>query len=138
MNRIKSRIPLVAFQTAIYSILSSSLSVPVYDHVPANAKPPYITFGAFTGKSNGSKREDVKDISLQLSIWSNHKGKAQVNQIADELVNIITSIPVDMSADDFACLGIADDMFESFPVDGGLYHGVVTIMAKIQNVKQGG
>jgi len=135
MSLIMRRIPFNALQTGVYSLLSSGQTTPVYDDVPPEAKPPFITFGAFTCKQNGAKNTDISDVSLQLHIWSEYYGKSEVNTIADEVATVLASRTIDLSADNFKVIEQYVDFFEAFAEDEGGYHGVITLVCKIQNLK---
>jgi len=128
------RIPMDALQKGVYKILTThSLDVPVYDDVPHNTKMPYITLGAFTCKNTGNKTTDISDVSLQVHIWSEYAGKTEVNQIANDVTALLTSWPLDLSASGFNVMSRDVNFFEAFPDDGGGYHGVLTLVCKIQN-----
>jgi len=131
------RIPLIPLQAAIYNVLKPPIyidGVPVYDNVPKKATLPYITLGAFTCRTNGAKRVDIADVSIQVQIWSTYSGKKQVNEIANDVMTILTSVPLDLSADNFKVMEQGCDMFESFPEETYGYHGVITFTVKIQNL----
>lgn len=123
-----------ALQKGVYSILTTKQTTPVYDDVPQDAVLPYITIGAFTCKQVGSKTSDITDISLQLHIWSEYSGKAEVNEIANDITAVLTSWPIDLSNDGFKVMNQDTDMFEAFPEETAGYHGVITFVAKIQNI----
>lgn len=131
---IKRRIPLVAFQKALYDKLTAHQTTPVYDEVPKDAVAPYVTMGEFTYKPVGSKDVDSGDATLQLHIWSDYNGKAEVNSIANDLVQVISAVTLDMSASGFNSVSLDIDFFEAFPEDPEGYHGVLTIVGKTQNV----
>lgn len=132
---MKMRIPLVAFQAAMYGLLTDhGQEVPVYDDVPAEAVAPYITFGGFTCKQNGAKSLSSWDISQQIHIWSDYQGKKEVNSIADDISSLLTSYKLDLAASHFNVLSQNVDFFEAFEEEEGGYHGVVTFIAKIQDL----
>ncbi len=131
---VKRRIPLVAFQKALYDKLTAHQTTPVYDEVPDGAVAPYITMGEFTYKPVGAKDVDSGDATLQLHIWSDYNGKTEVNGIADDLVQVISAVTLDMSASGFKSISLDIDFFEAFPEDPEGYHGVLTIVGKTQNV----
>lgn len=128
------RIPLNALQAALYAALTTYQGTPVYDGVPEEAALPYITLGAFTCKPNGAKLTDIADLSLQVHVWSEYRGKREVNEIANGVVAVLASVPLDLSADNFAVLAQDVDFFEAFDEDNGGYHGVVTLVARVQNI----
>jgi hypothetical protein len=128
------RIPMNALQKGVFSVLAQYQTTPVYDDVPSNAKLPYITFGSFTCKPTGNKTADIYDVSLQIHIWSEYEGKKEVNEIADDVTAVLTSWPIDLSTENFNIMSQDVDFFEAFPEETAGYHGVITFIAKIQNL----
>lgn len=128
------RIPMNALQKGVYSILSAKQTTPVYDDVPADAVLPYITLGSFTCKQVGNKTADLVDVSLQIHIWSAYEGKREVNEIADDVTAVLTSWPLNLTADGFIANSQDIDFFEAFPEETAGYHGVLTFVSKIQNL----
>jgi len=129
---IKRRIPLDDLQKALYELLSSKQSTAVYDDVPEDASFPCITFGSFTAKQNGSKDTDINDVTLQIDIWSEYQGKAEINGIVNDVCMVLSNCYIDLSASNFKTLRQSCDFVEVFPEDSGGYHGVITFSAKIQ------
>jgi len=127
-----------ALQKGVYSILMDKQKgddvFPVYDDVPKDAVFPYVTIGAFTCKQIGNKSADISEISLQLHIWSEYSGKMEVNKVADNITAILTSWPLDLSDDGFNVGSQDVDFFEAFPEEIQGYHGVVTFVARVQNI----
>lgn len=123
-----------ALQRGVYKILMEKQTTPVYDDVPCEACLPYVTIGAFTCKNTGNKTADIADVSLQIHIWSEYSGKMEVNEIANDLTAVLTSWPIDLSHDEFNVMSQDIDFFEAFQEDEDGYHGVITFVAKIQNI----
>jgi hypothetical protein len=146
------RIPMNALQKGVFSILATKQTTPVYDDVPeyqmdAEGNPlfdeqrncipirfPYITLGAFTDKQVGNKTADIHDISQQIHIWSEYEGKKEVNEIANDITAALTSWPIDLSREGFDVMSQDIDFFEAFPEEKAGYHGVLTLVCKIQNL----
>lgn len=128
------RIPLIALQKAIYEALTQYQTTPVYDDVPSEAELPYITFGAFTAKSVSTKVNDISEISLQLHIWSEYEGKSEVNEIANDVITVLSVVKANLNADKFTVMSQEIDFFEAFPGEEAGYHGVITLVCKIQNL----
>jgi hypothetical protein len=151
---LTKRIPLIALQKALYTVLTSYQTTPVYDDVPdfktdfegnyllddngamIPVTLPYVTLGAFTCKPNGAKLTDISDVSIQIHIWSEYGGKAEVNGIAEDVITVLQSIPIDLSADNYNIMSQDIDFFEAFSKGTSGYHGVLTLVMKIQNIKQ--
>ena len=128
------RIPMNGLQKGVFSLLATKQTTPTYDDVPEEATFPFITLGAFTDKQTGNKTADIHDISLQIHIWSEYEGKKEVNEIANDVTAVLTSWPLDLSADGFNVMSQDVDFFEAFPEEVAGYHGVITFVAKIQNL----
>ncbi len=123
---------MTALQTGLFSLLAAGQTTPVCDDVPEDVVFPYITIGAFTCKRVADKTSDIWDASIQLHIWSNHNGKAEINAVADDIVTVITSAAIE--APGFAVISQDVDFFEAFPEEEFGYHGVLTIVVTIQNI----
>lgn len=128
------RIPMNVLQAGVFELLSTKQTTPVYDDVSEDAALPYITLGAYTDKQTGNKTADIHDISLQIHIWSEYEGKKEVNEIANDITAVLTSWPLDLSEHGFNVMSQDVDFFEAFPEEVGGYHGVLTFVARIQNL----
>lgn len=131
---ILRRIPMTALQKGLFFLLSSGQTTPVYDDVREDAPMPYITLGAFTCKHNGVKTADIWDTSIQIHIWSEYEGKTEVNDVANDIATVLSSAVIDLSVEHFKVLSQDVDMFEAFPEEEFGYHGIVTLVCKIQNL----
>lgn len=121
-------------QERVFELLSTKQTTSVYDDVPEDATFPYITLGAFTCKRIGNKTVDIYDISQQIHVWSEYEGKKEVNEIADDITAVLTNWYIDLSTNGFKVLSQGVDFFEAFPEEIGGYHGVLTLVARIQNL----
>lgn len=130
------RIPLLTLQKALYQVLINYQTTPVFDDVPDDIeiKLPYITLGAFTCRTNGTKINDIADVSLQIHIWSEYQGKKEVNEIANDIICVLGNVKLVLE-DDFKILSQDITMFESFEEEETGYHGVITLDCRIENLK---
>lgn len=131
---IRRRIPMDALQQGVYSILSEKQTTPVYDSIPSGAAMPYIALGAFTGKPKANKTVDFSRCTVQIHIWSAYSGKTEVNEIMNDISAVLTSWPIDLSAQNFNVMDQDIEMCEAFETEENGYHGVVTFVAEIQNL----
>jgi hypothetical protein len=132
---IRRRIPMDALQAGVYGILTEhDLDIPVYDSLPADASPPYIVIGAFTWRRDGNKTVDKGRATSQIHIWSAYAGKAEINQIMNDVTALLTSWRLDLSDADFVVLDQDVEMCEAFETEENGQHGVVTFVAEIQNI----
>ncbi|MDT8900398.1 DUF3168 domain-containing protein [Anaeroselena agilis] len=128
---IMRRIPMTALQTGLFSLLSAGQTTPVYDDVPENAVLPYITIGAFTCKRLPDKTSDIWESSLQIHIWSDYNGKAEINAVANDIATVVSSASIE--APGFFVISQDVDFFEAFAEEEFGYHGVLTVVITIQN-----
>jgi hypothetical protein len=132
---IKRRIPMDVFVAEAYRVMTEYQdSWLVFDKVPQKSVPPYAEIGEFTAKQVGAKDSDVWDVSLQIHLWSTYAGKSEINLMADDFTLLLTSWPLDLSASYFAVLSQDIDMFEAFPDELYGYHGILTLVATVQNL----
>lgn len=130
---MKRRIPLNALQKGVYSILTQYQMTQVYDSVPQGAEFPYITFSDYEYDITGSKDSNITELMLEIEIWSDYSGKSAINDIAEDIVNVLTDWPIDLSADGFRLI--------SKDVKGGKgaraaeeFYGVVYFTARVQDL----
>lgn len=131
------RIPMIAFQTAVYTLLAEKQTAPVYDDVGSGGGQqdvafPCVSFGAYRCEPDGAKDVVMFNVMLSLEIWSEYEGKKEINEIADDLAAVYTSWGLDLSANGFHVIDQWIDSLEAFPEDTHGYHGTLTVAAKIQ------
>lgn len=133
-NVIQRRIPLVALITGLATALTTYQTTPVYDKVPSGAALPCISLGAFTCKPNNSKDSDIWDTTVIIHIWSSYNGKAEVNEIMNDVSTVLSAAVIDLSASNFNVTQQDIEFGEAFEEEQFGYHGALTFLAKIQNL----
>jgi hypothetical protein len=97
------------------------------------AELPYVTFSDYEYEFSGSKDADIVSISLEIEIWSDYAGKAVINDIAEDLIAVLTAWSIDLSADGFRVL--SQDVKNGKGAKSDEYfYGVVYFGARVQNV----
>lgn len=133
-----NRIPMIAFQTAVYEILTTKQSTKVYDDIgPENGESvshPCVSFGAYRCEPDGAKNAVLFNVTLNLEIWSEYEGKKEINEIADDLSAVYTAWPLDLSESGFKVIDQGIESLEAFPEEEHGYHGTLSVTAKIQYV----
>lgn len=135
MARLKTRVPILAVQKGLVSLLKSGQSTKIYDDVDPKAKLPYISIGAINAKTNGSKDRAIFDVSVQLHLWSGYQGKFEINSMMNDVATVLSYAPIDTSADGFSTISQEIDFFEVFSEEMHGYHGVITVVIKIQDME---
>ena len=127
-----SRIPFNEVQQGLYQLLSRGQTVPVYDSIPDGSEEmPYIWLGEFHGApAEGNKTVVMHQVSQQLHIWSDQKGKLEVNGIMNDIVTLLTKYQ--LSLDGFRQVGgvtvsLYQTTGELYENGDNAYHGVIQV-----------
>lgn len=128
------RLPNNALTKALIQFLREHTKLPVCDFVPQEAKLPFITLGATTVQDKSSKTEDMTHLSVHIHIYSNYKGRFEINNLAERLINLLGANQIDLSADEFYVNAQGVDFYETYPEDETGYSGVITFELLIQNI----
>ncbi len=122
--------PLFSLQKAIYDRLKANLNCPIYDHVPDGATMPYVTLGEDTAVDWSTKLENGQEVTHTLHVWSDYNGMAETKQIIDQVIQTITSTPLNVEG--FFVILARLDMVETMRDPDGYRHGIVRFRFKIQ------
>jgi hypothetical protein len=119
--------PGLALQKALFEKLSASLTVPVFDAVPAKTPYPYVTLDYEavdnTTPISGKKRENRL---VYLSVWSSYKGQAEVKRINGEIADALDEVPLPLSTGTAVSVRVIRTGTTREP-DGVSYMGSVTL-----------
>lgn len=133
---MRYRIPFNSFQTVVYEALKKYQTTAVYDDVPKEVEKPYITLEGFTYKPDMTKIERIGNVSLTMHCWSDYSGKSEVNEMLEDIASVCTTVPLDMSADGYKVIDQKIDFAEALPEEINGYHGVITLIATIQDIEK--
>jgi hypothetical protein len=82
-------IPLNALQAALYTRLTSELTIPVYDFTPQDSEFPYAVIGADTTIPLDTKTTDGHEFTSTIHLWTKGAGrkalKEQMQAVYDAL-----------------------------------------------------
>lgn len=132
------RLPNNALQKALVKLLADKLpDVTVYDFVPEAAQIPYVTLGACVTNDISTKTDNLYKVDVQINIWSEYRGKYEINNIAERIARLLTSADgyIDASADNFAVYCQRVNQYEAFPEDGEGYSGVLSLDIYVRNME---
>ena len=79
------RFPNNALSKALYALLSNNISVPVTDHVDNKVGLPYVVIGNVTSSETRVKSEKILRCAVELHIFSEYRGKAEVDRIGEAI-----------------------------------------------------
>lgn len=82
------RLPNNAVHKALVAFLRNHTGLAVYDYVPQEAVLPFITLGTMTVQDKSTKIEDITHLSAHIHIYSNYKGRYEINTLAEKLINL--------------------------------------------------
>lgn len=129
------RIPNIAITEALVALLRAHLDVPVTDHVDESSPLPYVSIGAFSCEDDRTKVDDLLKCSIDLHIWSEYAGKAQVNAIAEDIITLLNTEDIDISAAGFAIYDGRIAQYEAYEEETYGYNGIITLEIGVQNLK---
>ena len=83
-----------ALQGAIFTALSTGLSVPVYDEVPqedtdTDADFPFVTIGETDIVIETMDLGDSFEATTQISVWSRYRGRLEAKDLQAEIFSIL-------------------------------------------------
>jgi hypothetical protein len=118
--------PSFALQVAIFDRLEAEVSCPIYDGVPMNADPPYVTIDSELSSNNDilNKRRDLR--LFYLSIWSDFKGQEEVKRIMGEIDTALHERALPLETGRVISLRVDRKQTNREP-DGITYQGSVTL-----------
>ncbi len=130
-------LPISKLLKAIYTRLGTDLTPEVFDYVDPKREMPYVSLGAPQAVSNGSKTQQICDITIPFDIWTNYRGMKEFTDLAEALVVSITKSDLDLSADGYHVVRTRfDSMASDKNFDGAILvqHAVLTFTWKVQKV----
>ena len=131
--------PLGPFQESVYKLLSTYQTAKVYNVPTFNFEYPCVSLRAYDISIGGAKNVDISEVSIEIGIYSKYKGVEEIAGVLNDVENVLTNAPIDLSADHYAVLStdiagkaridvIADT---NSPVK---YAATLTFAAKIQYI----
>lgn len=132
------RLPNNALGKALFKLLKEKLpDVTVYDFVPEEAAVPYVTIGTMVTNDISSKAETAYKVTIQINIWSEYRGKYEINKIAERIMGLLCSMDgyIDVTQDGFMAYQNTVDMYEAYPEDADGYNGVISLEIRIKDKK---
>lgn len=128
------RLPNNAVHKALVAFLRNHTGLAVYDYVPQEAVLPFITLGTMTVQDKSTKTNDMTHLSAHIHIYSSYKGRYEINNLAEKLINLFGMEQLDLSPEEFYVNAQGVDFYETYPEDETGYSGVITLEVLIQNI----
>lgn len=124
--------PFLVLHKAVADRIVSQTDIDVFDDTPENERFPYITMGALTGRDWSDKDTPGQEVHSTIHVWSQYKGKRQILEIGDEVLQALTRTPLDLGAGFHAVVEGLDDHLVIMDIDGFTRHGILTFRYLIQ------
>jgi len=106
----------------------------LYDAHPENAVFPYVTMGEITARDWSDKFEDGMEVYSTIHIWSQYKGRKEADQMADTILQALTSSDLDL-APNFRASFNGLDLYELIiDIDGITRHGILRMKYLIEEI----
>lgn len=122
---------LFQLQKAVFEALTSAdLSVPVLDYVPENQAYPYITIGDDSFDNDDSKLEFSDIATVEVNIYSQARGYAEVKQLLESVVGILSTVKVRSEQFDISYLDIRQ-LETGRMTDGITRYGTVLVVYRV-------
>ena len=107
----------------------------LYDDVPRNAEPPYVTFAEASCFDWSTGTEQGCEHLLVLNAWSKYRGRKQVLEIASAIEGSLSRVP--NFIEDHALINLTHESTEvSKDVPSGLFLARITLRAITEPIPQ--
>ena len=131
------RFPNNALSSALYTLLSNTLTVPVTDHVDNEVGLPYVVIGNVTSSETRVKSEKILRCAVELHVFSEYRGKAEVDRIGEAICDTLMddSTTIDMEADHWVVVDGGIESYETYEEDMYGYGATLTIRVTVQDTE---
>lgn len=114
----------IELQEKLYALLST-LSYPVYDDVPKNAKCPYIKLGTNRGNDNSNKTNRAYKDYQYIDVFSEYRGKKEVMQIMKQVNDLLQNKTITLENMQAFLYLNSSVILEQTDANGKYYHGIL-------------
>lgn len=121
----------IELQEKLYALLST-LSYPVYDDVPKNAKCPYIKLGTNRGNDNSNKTNRAYKDYQYIDVFSEYRGKKEVMQIMKQVNDLLQNKTITLENEQAFLYLSSSEILEQKDAEGKYYHGILNYRIETQ------
>ena len=121
----------IELQEKLYALLST-LSYPVYDDVPKNAKCPYIKLGVNRGGDNSNKTNRAYKDYQYIDVFSEYRGKKEVMQIMKQVNDLLQNKTITLENEQAFLYLNSSEILEQKDAEGKYYHGILIYRIETQ------
>lgn len=121
----------IELQEKLYALLST-LSYPVYDDVPKNAKCPYIKLGTNRGNDNSNKTNRAYEDYQYIDVFSEYRGKTETMQIMKQVNDLLQNKTITLENEQAFLYLNSSEILEQKDAEGKYYHGILIYRIETQ------
>lgn len=133
-----NRLPNHAIAKAIVKLLRAHMDdIPITDSLDDSVGLPYIVVGDVTTAEDRVKSGKIMESKVQLHIFSDYQGKAEVDSIGERICAVFNAPDTyfDMDADHFSIVNGGIESYETYEEDNYGYDGMMTLALTVQDMK---
>ena len=130
----KMKSPFLALHDAEIARIEAETSYTIYDDLPKQAAFPYIVMGEMTAVDWSDKFEPGQEVYSTKHIWSQYRGKKEVVEMGDAILQALTKSALDLSPNFRAVLDELDTNEVIMDIDGKTRHGILRTRYLIEEV----
>lgn len=127
--------PFLVLHDAEVARIQAETSYTVYDDMPEQAPYPYVVMGEITARDWSAKSEPGQEVYSTKHIWSQYKGKKEVCEMGDAILQALSKSPLDLSPNFRAVLQDLDINELIIDIDGITRHGILRHRYLIEEVQ---
>lgn len=126
--------PFLVLHDAQVARIEAETTYDVYDDVPEQAPYPYVAMGEMTATDWSDKFEPGQEVYSTLHIWSQYKGRKEVVEMGDAILQALTKSTLDLGPNFRAALDELDMNEIIVDIDGITRHGIMRFKYLIEEV----
>ena len=126
--------PFLTLQDAEVARIEAETSYSVYDDVPEGAAYPYVVMGDMTARDWSDKFEPGQEVYSTKHIWSQYKGKKEITEMSDAIVQALSKSSLDLGPNFRAVVDELDAHDLIIDIDGITRHAILRHRYLIEEV----
>lgn len=126
--------PFLVLHDAQVARIEAETDYDVYDDNPEQAPYPYVAMGEMTAADWSDKFEPGQEVYSTLHIWSQYKGRKEVVEMGDAILQAFTKSTLDLGPIFRAALDELDLNEIIIDIDGITRHGIMRFKYLIEEV----
>ena len=128
------KLPTLTLHKAQIDRLEAQTSYSIYDDHPENAKFPYVIMGEITARAWCDKFEDGMEVYSTIHVWSRYRGRKEVDEMSDAILQALTLSSLDLGLNFRAALDSLDSFNLIIDLDGITRHGILIMKYLIEEL----